>query len=138
MREAVGGYNGTNYHVFGIDQSTRCMTTIEYEHHEIHSGSNYFVSGYIDLAINHVLQMTFATPDTTKWLHWLWKIDTENETLWQVYEGGTINNALANTMTIFNSNRNSSNTSGATLKYEDHDDLDAANTDVSIGSATLI
>jgi len=122
----------------GVDASTETLQTIEYEHHEIHAGSHYFVSGYVDLSINHVLQFTWQMPNTAKWIHWRWKIATKSETLWQVYEGGTISNALANAVTPLNSNRNSSNTSGTVMRYEDHANLAGANTDVDVSGALLL
>lgn len=124
-------YDSGTGNEIGIDDSTASIQTIDYEHHEIHSGDHYFVRSYADLAINHVLQFTWQMPNTTKWIHWRWQIDTESETLWQVYEGGSITNALANTITPLNNNRNSANTSGTTLKYEDHANLAAADTDVT-------
>ena len=124
-------YDSVTGNEIGIDDSTASIQTIEYEHHEIHSGSHYFVVGYADLAINHVLQFTWQMPNTTKWIHWKWSISTESETLWQVYEGGSITNALANEITPLNSNRNSANTSGTTMRYEDHANLADANTDVT-------
>ena len=124
-------YDSGTGNEIGIDDSTGSIQTIEYEHHEIHSGSHYFVSGYEDMSINNVLQFTWRMPDTTKWIHWTWKIYTESETLWQVYEGGSITNPLANAVTPLNNNRNSSNTSGTTMKYELHANLAAANTDVT-------
>ena len=133
-----GRINNTEAVPLRVDASTHSIQTIEYEHHEIHSGSHYFVSGYQDLAIDEVLDFTFLMPNTTKWIHWNWHIHTESETNWLVYEGATATNPLANSVTPLNSNRNSSNTSGATLKYELQNDIDAANADTSIGGATLI
>jgi len=124
-------YDSGTGNEIGIDNSTGSIQTIEYEHHEIHSGSHYFVNGYEDLSGGDVLQFTWQMPDTTKWIHWTWHISTENETLWQVYEGATINNALANEITPLNSNRNSSNTSGTTMRYEVHSNTSAADTDVT-------
>jgi hypothetical protein len=121
-----------------VDGVTTAIRTVAYEHHEIHSGSHYFVSSYADLAINHVLQFTWQMPDTTKWIHWTWSIDTEAETLWQIYEGGTITNPLANAFTPLNNNRNSSNTSGTTMRYEDHANLANANGDVDVSGALLL
>lgn len=129
--------SGTGNEV-GIDDSTATIQTIEYEHHEIHSGSHYFVQSYQDLAINNVLQFTWQMPNTTKWIHWSWSISTESETLWQVYEGATINNALANAITPVNNNRNSANTSDTTMRYELHSNLAAADTDVTISANNLI
>ena len=135
----TASYNSANdYARVRIDAATSTLQTIEYEHHEIHSGSHYYVSSYADLAINHVLQLTWQMPDTTKWIHWSWKITTEAETLWQVYEGVTENSAVANIITPLNSNRNSENTSDTTLRYEDHADLAAANTDIDVTGATLL
>jgi hypothetical protein len=131
-------YDSVTGNEIGIDDSTASIQTIEYEHHEIHSGSHYFVTGYADLAINHVLDFTWLMPDTTKWIHWSWNIATEAETLWQVYEGATATNPLANTITPYNSNRNSGNTSGTTMKYEDQANLAAANTDTDVSGATLL
>jgi hypothetical protein len=121
-----------------VDPSTQSLQVIDYDHHEIHAGSHYFVHGYQDLSINNVLDMTFVTPNTTKWIHWTWSIDTEDETLWQVYEGATITNPLANTFTPLNNNRNSANTSAVAVKYEVQSNLAAANADTAVGGATLI
>ncbi len=131
-------YDSVTGNEIGIDDSTGSIQTIVYEHHEIHSGSHYFVSGYQDLSINNVLQFTWQMPDTTKWIHWTWSISTESEVLWQVYEGATINSALANSITPLNSNRNSSNTSGTTMNYELHANLAAANGDVTVSAADII
>jgi len=121
-----------------IDASTNALETVEYEHHEIHSGSHYFVTGYVDLAINHVLDFTWLMPNTTEWIHWTWSISTESETLWQVYEGAAVVNPLANLVTPYNSNRNSVNTSATTMRYEDQVNLAAANADTNVAGATLI
>jgi hypothetical protein len=122
----------------GIDASTEVQTQISYEHHEIHAGSHFFVVGYQDLTINQVLQFTWQMPNTTKWIHLSWSIDTESETLWEVYEGGTINNPLANSVTPLNNNRNSATTSGTTMRYEVHANVAAANTDVTVSAADLL
>jgi len=120
------------------DASTHSIQTIMYEHHEIHAGSHYFVDGYADLSINQVLDFTWLMPDTTKWIHLTWHLSCESETLYQVYEGATATNPLANTYTPVNSNRNSANTSGTTMKYEIQANLAAANGDTSVAAATLI
>ena len=121
-----------------VDADTRALTVIDYEHHEIHSGSHYFINGYQDLSINNVLQFTWQMPDTTKWIHWTWRISTESETLWQVYEGASITTPLANAVTPLNSNRNSTNTSGTTMRFELHANLANANSDVDVSGATLL
>ena len=121
-----------------MDLTTHVLTGITYEHHEIHAGSHYFVTGYQDLAINNVLDFTWLMPNTTKWIHWSWKISTESETNWFVYEDAVATNPLANAVTPFNNNRNSANTSGTTMRYELHGNLAAANADTNVGGATLL
>ena len=121
-----------------LDDSTNSLQTIDYEHHEIHSGSHYFVVGYQDLSINQVLDFTWQMPDTTKEIHWTWEISTESETLWQVYETAVVTNALANTVVPRNSNRNSLNTSDTTMKFELQANLVAADADTDVTTATLI
>ena len=122
----------------GIDSSTNTLQIIEYEHHEIHSGSHYNIVGYQDLSINNVLQFTYVTPDTTKWAHFIWRITTESETMWEIYEAGTITTPLTTAITPINNNRNSGNTSGVTCRFEKHTSLAAANTSVSVAAATLL
>lgn len=121
-----------------VDASTGSLMCITYEHHEIHSGSHYFVGGYQDLTINQVLDFTWMMPDTAKWTHWVWKIDTEAETLWQVYEAAVETNPLANLITPPNSNRNSANVSGTTMRFELQANLAAANADTNVVGATLL
>ena len=126
------------YDTFAQDASTEAATTIEYEHHEIHAGSHYFVQCYYDLAEDNVLDFTWQIPDSAKWIHWTWEIDTEAEFLWQVYENVVATNALANTITPFNSNRNSTNTSATIMKNEIQTNLAAANADTNVTGGTLI
>ena len=47
-------------------------------------------------------------------------------------------NPLANTITPYNSNRNSANTSGTTMKYELQANLAGANADTDVTGATLL
>lgn len=131
-------YDSGTGNEIGIDDSTASIQTIDYPHHEIHSGSHYFVVGYQDLTAGQVLDFTWQMPDTTKWCHWIWSIDTEAELNWLVYENVTATNPLANTITPLNSNRNSANTSGTTMKYEIQANLAAANADTAVGGATLL
>ena len=121
-----------------VDDSTESLQIIDYEHHEIHSGSHYFVDGYQDLSINQVMDFTWQMPDTLKWIHWTWNLAVESETLYQIYELAVATNPLANTVTPFNNNRNSTNTSGTIMKFEVQTNLAAANADTSVATATLL
>lgn len=132
------GSGASDYEVPRIDASTHSLEGIDYEHHEIHSGSHYYVGGYQDLAINNILDFTWLMPNTTKWIHWSWNISVESEMLWQIYETAVATNPLANPVTPLNNNRNSGNTSGTTMKLELQANLAAANADTDVTGATLI
>ena len=120
-----------------IDSATNTIQTIEYEHHEIHAGSHFFIKSYQTLSINQVLDFTWLMPDTTKWIHWNFKIDTEAQTNWLVYENAAVVNALT-AITPLNSDRNSLTASVTTMKYKVQANLAGANTDTNVTGATLI
>jgi len=121
------------------DGSSSAITTMEYEHHEIHSGSHYFVKGFLEIiGVDDVLDFTWQMPDTSKWTHWIWSIFTEKAISWYIYEDVVATNALANTMTPFNSDRNSDKTSGTVLKYELQADLATANADTAVGGDAIL
>lgn len=88
----IYGYRSSDatFQPLRLDKATNSIQTIDYAHHEIHSGSHFFVVGVQDLSINQVLDFTWVMPNTTKWIHWLWKFDTESETAWYVYENAII------------------------------------------------
>jgi hypothetical protein len=138
ISQILGKTGDTTFQSPRIDVATHSLQTIDYAHHEIHSGSHFFVSGVATLPLNDVLDFTWVMPNTTKWVHWLWKIDASAETAWYVYENAVITNALANTITPLNNNRNSLATSGTTMKYEIQADLAAANVDTDVATATLL
>ena len=133
-----GRLDADNVLPLGIDPTTGTIQTITYEHHEIHSGSHFFVVGYQDLTINQVLDFTWQMPNTKEWIHWDWEIDVESETLWQWYEGAVATNPLANAVTPLNSNRNSGHVSATTMKYEVQTNLAAANSDTDVTGAALM
>ena len=126
------------FHYAPADGITTALTVIEYPHHEIHAESHFFVRSYQDLTINQVLDFTWQIPNNTKWPHWTWEIETESETLWQVYENVVATNALTGVITPFNNHRNSSNTSGTSMRYEVQASLEAANGDTNVTTATLL
>ena len=121
-----------------LDKSTNSVQTIDYPHHEIHSGSHFFVAGVQDLSINQVLDFTWVMPNTTKWIHLVWHMDTKAETAWYIYENAVATNPLANAVTPLNNNRNSATASATTMKYEVQANLTAANADTNVTTATLL
>ena len=76
-----------------IDASTHSIQTIEYEHHEVHSGSSYFTEGHTTLGdgdpdpVN--FYASFQTPDNAKWGHFIWSVTSSGILDIKVYEGSS-------------------------------------------------
>ena len=123
-----------------IDSSTHAITSMSYEHHEIHGGSHYSVHGFLDIpGANDVLDFTWQMPDTTKEIHWLWQIFTEKAITWYIYMDAVATNGLANTITPVNSHHNHivDKPSVTVMKYEIQADLATANADTDVTTATV-
>jgi len=73
----------------GVDNATETLQTIEYEHHEIHSGSSFTVSYKADIGNGATLDLLIVTPDTTTWAHMTYEVDVEAETDVLIYEAVT-------------------------------------------------
>ena len=96
------------------DKVTQALNTIDYAHHEIHSGDHYYMEGHTSLNIDGTYKVALVTPDTTKWVHLTWAISSNGVLTIEFYEGAEgISNGTEKTP--LNNNRNSSNTSGVTL-----------------------
>lgn len=117
-----------------MDASTNSLQVVDYEHHEVHAGSHYFIDDVSDLSINNVFDMQFTTPNTTKWSHFTFSLNSESETDWYIYEGGTINTP-GTAYTPYNNNRNSANTSGMTVATVLSTNLTNANAATNVSSA---
>jgi len=95
-----------------IDASTLAMKTIEYEHSEIHSARHYFIEGHVTLADAGVMYAKLVTPNTAKWSHFLWKIQSSGILDTKFYEIPTGGMAGGARNTIHASNRNGNCWSG--------------------------
>jgi hypothetical protein len=107
------GYNGTNWQAARIDTTTRSFQTIDYAHHEIHSGSS-FVAKYYGTSKNdgQTINLYIKTPDTTKWGHMFFQWSASGAAYGRIYEAPTITaNTGTNGQAILNHNRNSATTS---------------------------
>ena len=96
-----------------VDNSTLATTTIEYEHHEVHSGSAYTV--HLDNSCTNTGEMTvlaFNVPDTTKWPHLVASAHTSAAASFRIVEAPSIDDDEATgEKTPYNRNRNSAKTS---------------------------
>ena len=105
------------------DKATHALNTIEYEHHEIHSGSSYFYADGITLADTGVQQYMITAPNTTKWAHLVTTINMGLAGTVTIHEAGDRAGDAA--ATVFNRDRNSANTAGVAV----HKGITGGNTD---------
>lgn len=88
---AVGGDVGTNnIRIFKVDSATRAITTIMYEHHEIHGCSHYYLADTLLLGSGDSAWFALRTPNSTKYTHMTWKIEAQGTLDFRAYEGATI------------------------------------------------
>jgi hypothetical protein len=92
-----------------LDGSTEAMEIIDYEHHEIHSGSSFVLTNVSDVASGATFDLLMVTPDTTSWAHMFIQATTERETLFEIFEGVTTSSD-GTVCTPTNRNRNSTST----------------------------
>lgn len=111
-----------------IDASTNALESIDYAHHEIHSGSHFEYTEY-DAALDatNTIDVLITVPNTTKWPHMIFSVDGALQTLVQVFE--TCTHTAGAAKTPYNNNRNSA-TANTTL-------LNVSNDDAADGTAIL-
>ena len=99
------------------DLSTDSLLTIDYPHHEIHSGSSFTYSDTHEIAKNGVIEHLIITPNTTKQAHFTISIgSTGGKVKFEVFED-TITSNDGDIEPLFNRNRNSVK-SPTTILYE--------------------
>ena len=97
------------------DSSTASLQTIDYAHHEIHSGSMYRVqhnqSNIPATGSSGELVIAFFVPDQTKEPHMVFEFVHEGSMTMTLYEGVTFNASAGTDRTVKCSNRNCTGTS---------------------------
>jgi len=99
-----------------VDGTTTALRTVDYAHHEIHSGSHYFVKNWMDLTNGQVFNFLAVTSNSTSWAHMLFAFSFEAEAHINIYEDSVVS-ANGTAVTTRNRNRNSNNTSGLLLYH---------------------
>lgn len=126
------------YHISPkVDDTTGVVMIIDYIHHETHEGNSFVVKKVNDLTINNVSDIQIVTPNTNKKLHMRFAVECEAETNWWIYEGVSIE-TQGTELTSINRNRNSDNTSAASIYQILNASIGDANADTDISSAILI
>lgn len=95
------------------DKGTRAINTIDYAHHEIHSGSHFMYTDCLPLASAATQDYLITTPNTTKWSHMSFEVQGSAITALDVYEA--TDKTGTTLQTIFNNDRNSATTSVNTI-----------------------
>jgi hypothetical protein len=102
----IQGYQTTTpaYVDARVDAQTNTLQIIEYEHHEIHSGSSFTWSTTGDVNSSATRAYLIITPNTAKHPHCIFTVVAESETL--IYFNEKPNISLKGTAaTIYNRNR---------------------------------
>lgn len=101
----------------GIDEITGATTIVEYAHHEVHEGSHYFC-GYSVASIgametpDDMIQLTWTTPNSTKFWHLVIAVRCGGTALYKFTEGWTGGGGSpTGSLTGYNRNRNHKNSS---------------------------
>lgn len=112
----IGRISDTEERVARLDASTHTLQTIDYAHHEIHSGS-HFKAGYQDttMATADTIELLFVTPDTTEWAHWVLTAQATGAVVVELYEDTEVS-ANGTAVGVRNRNRNVSG-GNTTLVY---------------------
>ena len=101
----VGG--GTAYtREAGIDLVTNSLTAINYPHKEIHGARHFYIESYTTLGVAATLFVKLVTPDTARWGHFTWEMNSSGiltATLDEDATGGMTNGSRP---TIHANNRN--------------------------------
>ena len=95
------------------DATTGALEIVDYAHHEIHSGSHFYIEATASIANGANLDFLWVVPNTTKWPHALWELEAEKEITMSLYEAVSTS-ASGSAVAIVNNNRNSTKTPGVT------------------------
>lgn len=105
------------------DDATGAVETIDYAHHEVHSGRHFTFSAYdSDLDIGGTLEFIVTTPDTTRWSHLVGTITGALHTDFEFFEDTTHTTGAA--QNVYNNNRNSANAAGTTVHLSNDNNAD--------------
>lgn len=129
MKEIYGATGTTTRQVPRINPQTHALNTIDYAHHEIHSGSHFCVHINKDIPNGGTYNVAFTTPNTTKWCHMLFDVAVELEAEVILYEDITSYTG-GSAITPINNDRNSATTSSITSFVYD--------TSATLGSPTVL
>ena len=97
-----------------LDKATNAFKVINPSHHEVHKGKHFFVCGESVLGNGDVIDFQLVTPNTSEWLHMTFSSQNTQEIFLSIYEGSSVS-ANGGSLTAYNNNRNSLNTTDLAL-----------------------
>lgn len=105
-----GGYD------LGIDKSSKAVSILAYEHHEIHDGNHYNIRNFVSgLGSGVPICYGITTPNGSSWMHLLWDTEGTTQTEVRFWEGATLSGGT--TVNSVNNNRNSTKTCGCIWQF---------------------
>ena len=111
----LGKTGDTTYEVVTVDDHTGAITTMNFAEHAVNEGIHYYIDGYTTLqdAVTTVLNIKLVTPadNLNIDMDFIWSISSSGILQADLYEDATGGMTGGSPVTIFNSDRNSSNTS---------------------------
>lgn len=110
-----GKTGNTTNQAIRIDSTTYAVEVIDYSHHEIHAGSHYYIQGFLELGSGVSHSVSIVTPDTAKYSHFLYAINSTGICTTEFFEGVSGGGTSGTVVTILNNNRNSTKVSGMVL-----------------------
>ena len=114
--KAKFGSGANDFDFVRIDASTNSLQTVDYEHHEIHSGSHYIICDYSSAGLGSgtVIEFLFTTPNTAEWSHLTFSVFSATGATIELFSGAT-GITGGTPITPRNNNGNSINTSNVTI-----------------------
>ena len=101
-----------------VDDDFYSLATIDTILKSIRDGLSYIASYSLDIAGSASHYGILTTPNASRYLHLNFKFSNESEVGLSIYENVTVSSSLAGTsLTAYNKNRDSSNTSSGLLYY---------------------
>lgn len=96
-----------------IDDLSLALITLDFPHHELHEGHHFFYTDAVALDSGQLQNYLLTTPNTIKHIHLVMHHDGTAITTFEFFEG--TDRTGTTLQTLFNNNRNSSNTPGMTI-----------------------
>ena len=105
---------GADKQPFSQDAMTNAITTITYEHHELHAGSHFIFSIDSTVGDADTLGLLIVTPNTTKWAHMVFSVQGALDTRFEIFETNTA--TPGSTRPVYNNDRNSKKVNTTLIK----------------------